>query len=185
MRGRPAEFSTSAHVGRKMSFVYAPRCIVVAGSCFATVTSTVCALSAEPEGPVVWYRSSEGCPDGAAFLARLRSRAQGARLARVNDRIDFVVTLGTSGGRSSGKLEFKRQLTVHDLCWPSPHGCARYLERPGCDGSIVLSKTGRPATHPTGGTGSVGSGGTGNTGTGGAAGSGVVPERPFCSIRVQ
>jgi len=78
---------------------------VAAGGSFAVVATAVCALHAQSEGPVIWYRSSEGCPDGAAFLARLQSRAQGARLAQVNDRIDFVVTLGSSEGRSSGKLE--------------------------------------------------------------------------------
>jgi hypothetical protein len=30
-------------------------------------------------------------------------------------------------------------LTVTDGCWPHPHGCARYLEKPGCAGTIVLS----------------------------------------------
>ncbi len=68
----------------------------------ATITSVG---FAEGDAPVIWYRSSDGCPDGASFLARLRGRAAGARLAQVSDRIDFVVTLGTTGGRSSGKLE--------------------------------------------------------------------------------
>lgn len=53
----------------------------------------------------IWYRSSAGCPDGEAFLARLAGRAQGAALAQVGDRIDFVVTLGRDGDTSFGKLE--------------------------------------------------------------------------------
>ncbi len=28
-------------------------------------------------------------------------------------------------------------LTMRDECTPAPHGCARYLEKPGCDGTIV------------------------------------------------
>jgi hypothetical protein len=56
--------------------------------------------------------------------------------------------------------------TVYDACWPSPHGCARYLERPGCDGTVVRAY-------------SEGSAGTG--GTGGAS-PGSVQD---CSIRVQ
>jgi hypothetical protein len=60
---------------------------------------------AEPLSPVIWYRSSEGCPDGAAFIARLRGAASAARLAEVTDRIDFVVTLGHSGSGSTGRLE--------------------------------------------------------------------------------
>jgi hypothetical protein len=29
-------------------------------------------------------------------------------------------------------------ITLYDSCWPSPHGCARYLERPGCSGTIAV-----------------------------------------------
>ncbi|HEU4581575.1 MAG TPA: hypothetical protein VFS67_25125 [Polyangiaceae bacterium] len=36
----------------------------------------------EPDPVWVWYRSSEGCPDGAAFIARLAELGQAARLAR-------------------------------------------------------------------------------------------------------
>lgn len=78
---------------------------MAAASAFVAVLSVAFALDAQSDGPVIWYRSSEGCPDGEAFLSRLARRAQGARLAQVNDRIDFVVTLGALEGRSSGKLE--------------------------------------------------------------------------------
>lgn len=57
----------------------------------------------------IWYRSSEGCPDGAEFLAKLGSMPHTARLANVGDRIDFVVTLGRVGGASSGRLERETQ----------------------------------------------------------------------------
>src|SRR5215208_8422942 len=30
-------------------------------------------------------------------------------------------------------------LTVFDSCWPAPHGCMRYLEKPGCSGTLVNS----------------------------------------------
>jgi hypothetical protein len=53
----------------------------------------------------VWYRTSEGCPDGEAFVSRLSELGKTARLARVGDRVDFVVTLGSSSGESSGRLE--------------------------------------------------------------------------------
>lgn len=59
----------------------------------------------EPKGVTVWYRSVEGCPDGAQFLARLESRQIDARLARVGDPVDFVVTLGTGVTGSTGLLE--------------------------------------------------------------------------------
>jgi hypothetical protein len=63
------------------------------------------AAHAEPRTPTIWYRSSEGCPDGEAFVARLRGAAARAQLAGVTDRIDFVVTLGRAGEKSSGRLE--------------------------------------------------------------------------------
>jgi len=72
--------------------------------------------------------------------------------------------------------------TIVDSCWPSPHGCARYLERPGCDGTIVVSTAGYDgssgaSTGGTGGTGSVPPGTTGGTSPGGRGAA--------CSIRVQ
>jgi hypothetical protein len=53
----------------------------------------------------VWYRTSEGCPDGEAFVSRLAELGKTARLARVGDRVDFVVTLGNGPSESSGRLE--------------------------------------------------------------------------------
>lgn len=53
----------------------------------------------------VWYRTSEGCPDGPAFVGRLSALGKDARLARVGDRVDFVVTLGHGASGSSGRLE--------------------------------------------------------------------------------
>lgn len=32
-------------------------------------------------------------------------------------------------------------LTTIGDCWPSPHGCARYLEKPGCPGTMVNHQT--------------------------------------------
>jgi hypothetical protein len=28
-------------------------------------------------------------------------------------------------------------ITLHDDCWPYQHGCARYLDRAGCQGTII------------------------------------------------
>ncbi len=53
----------------------------------------------------VWYRSSEGCPDGASFLARLGQLGRTAALAGVGDRVDFVVTLAARSEVSAGRLE--------------------------------------------------------------------------------
>lgn len=62
------------------------------------------------ESPIsIWYRSSEGCPDGSSFLSQLRELGQTARLAEVGDRIDFVVTLGSNESKSSGRVERQTQ----------------------------------------------------------------------------
>ncbi|HEY6725990.1 MAG TPA: hypothetical protein VI197_18275 [Polyangiaceae bacterium] len=53
----------------------------------------------------IWYRSSDRCPDGVAFLERLEQLGRSARLADAGDTIDFVVTLGSKGGGSFGRLE--------------------------------------------------------------------------------
>ena len=64
------------------------------------------AVAAQPaSAPVVWYRSSQRCPDGAHFLALLERRGVQGRLAGVGDRVDFVVTLGESDHGPSGRLE--------------------------------------------------------------------------------
>src|SRR5688572_2169584 len=63
------------------------------------------ASSVHAAEPSIWYRTGEGCPDGASFLERLDRRSVRARLAAVGDPVDFVVTLGTNADRSSGRLE--------------------------------------------------------------------------------
>lgn len=64
------------------------------------------AADAAPGAPgevSIWFRSSEGCPNGSGFLAKLDQRSTQAR--EVGDRIDFVVTLGSEQGLASGRLE--------------------------------------------------------------------------------
>lgn len=61
--------------------------------------------SAEGSPVWVWYRNSQGCPDGATFIARLTELGHAAQLAQVGDRVDFVVTLGQRADTSSGRLE--------------------------------------------------------------------------------
>ena len=71
------------------------------------------ALAAEPSASApraaqalrIWYRSSEGCPDGAAFLELLGRLGRAASLAGVGDRVDFVVTVAHAPGQGSGRLE--------------------------------------------------------------------------------
>ncbi|HWO08879.1 MAG TPA: hypothetical protein VNN80_05345, partial [Polyangiaceae bacterium] len=64
------------------------------------------ATTTAPPAPLsVWYRSSEGCPEGSVFVARLAELGRPATLARVGDRVDFVVTVARTPDASSGRLE--------------------------------------------------------------------------------
>lgn len=54
---------------------------------------------------VLWFRSSQGCPEGAAFLARLAEDAARVRLSQAGDRVDFVLTLERTEPIATGRLE--------------------------------------------------------------------------------
>jgi hypothetical protein len=103
--------------------------------------------AASPGAPTsVWYRSSEGCPEGAVFIARLAELGRRATLARVGDPIDFVVTVASTSSASSGRLE--RQ---------TPRGTVaiRELGAPGCDEvaealALSLELALQPASEPAG-----------------------------------
>jgi hypothetical protein len=86
---------------------YFAACVVLA--CETRVARADDTQPGASKDPFIWYRTSEGCPDGAAFVARLRGPARGARLAGAGDPVDFVVTLGSHDGRSVGKLERQTQ----------------------------------------------------------------------------
>jgi len=72
----------------------------------AGAQSGVEAITPAPDAPLsIWYRSSEGCPEGSVFVARLAELGRRATLARVGDRVDFVVTVAGAPNASSGRLE--------------------------------------------------------------------------------
>src|SRR5262245_36559316 len=88
-----------------MSFRALPLCLTL----LVCVSSGLCSGAAHaaegPERVSVWYRSTEGCPDGQTFVERLRELGRPAALANVGDRIDFVVTLEARSESSAGRLE--------------------------------------------------------------------------------
>jgi hypothetical protein len=97
-----------------------------AGAVVLVWSSAVQAASAVPrptqaaaKGPVwVWYRSSDSCPDGDAFIGLLRRLGRAASLAQVGDRVDFVVTVAHAERQSSGHLERQssaRTVTIRDV----------------------------------------------------------------------
>jgi hypothetical protein len=55
-------------------------------------------------------------------------------------------------------------LTILNECWPSPHGCAAYLDWPGCDGTMIV---GGPFMRPP------------------ANGSSTPGAAPTCGVRVE
>jgi hypothetical protein len=100
----------------------------------------------EPAAPAaaVWYRSGEGCPDGAAFIELLRQRSVPAQLAQVGDRIDFVVTLGAGPDGGRGRLERQAEQGTVAL---------REVQGKTCEGvadalALSLALTWDPNTQP-------------------------------------
>ena len=75
------------------------------GALVAALCISAPARAADGAGPFIWYRSAEGCPDGDAFLNRLRARGVEGHMARVGDPVDFVVTLGSGQEGAQGLLE--------------------------------------------------------------------------------
>jgi hypothetical protein len=71
----------------------------------ASAAEPLAAARAAEQPLRIWYRSSEGCPDGAAFVGLLGRLGRAASLAGVGDRVDFVVTVAYAPGQSSGRLE--------------------------------------------------------------------------------
>jgi hypothetical protein len=131
-----------------------PFCLTLCGSAASADPSGAADSEPEPATVGVWYRSSEGCPDGSAFLARLRELGRSARLASVGDRVDFVVTLEARSADSSGRLERQTErgtVAIRELssarCEDVAEGLALSLELaldPGAAGA------GLPAPDATG-----------------------------------
>jgi hypothetical protein len=86
-----------------------------------------------PAGPAeasvrVWYRSSDQCPDGDAFIGLLSRLGRAAVLAGVGDRVDFVVTVARDTPHSTGRLERQsreRTVAVREV---SAASCAEVAE---------------------------------------------------------
>jgi len=77
--------------------------------CLAALALLSSEAAAELPPVHIWYRGSDGCPDGNAFVRRLRELGRAAQLAEVGDRVDFMVSVASSTGGSSGRLERQTQ----------------------------------------------------------------------------
>jgi hypothetical protein len=83
----------------------ARRLLTLAAASALASSGPALAAPAPPEVVRVWYRSSAGCPDGAAFIALLQRFGRQGELASVGDRVDFVVTVAHAPSQSTGRLE--------------------------------------------------------------------------------
>lgn len=96
----------------------------------------------------MWYRSTAGCPDGAAFLARVGDRASSVRLAEAGDRVDFVVNLSlTPEGGARGRLERETEggtVAIREVADPS---CERAADVVALNLALALEPD-RPAREP-------------------------------------
>lgn len=110
--------------------------------------------------PRVWYRSSAGCPDGNAFIARLASLGREASLAAVGDRVDFVVSVAhaaensaTDAPRSrpsSGRLERQSReqtVAIRDVRAAS---CAEVVDALALSLDLALEPDREPSAPPAG-----------------------------------
>jgi hypothetical protein len=97
----------------------------------------------------VWYRTSEGCPDGEAFVSRLSELGKTARLARVGDRVDFVVTLGSGPGESSGRLERQTRRGIVAIREYRDARCEQVAEALALTLDLALEPDAAPAASAT------------------------------------
>jgi hypothetical protein len=97
--------------------------------------------SAQPEArepAVLWYRSSEGCPDGASFLATIGTQASLLRLAQAGDRVDFVVNLALTTEGARGRLERETDAGTVAIREVEDTSCARVAEVVALNLSLAL-----------------------------------------------
>ena len=78
------------------------RCAAIAVALLGSLQRTARA----DEEPLVQYRAPATCPDGRAFIERVRARTRHAALAGERAAARFVVTVSSSDAESVGRIEF-------------------------------------------------------------------------------
>ncbi len=102
----------------------------------------------DEQAAVLWYRSTEDCPDGAAFLARVGDRAPLIRLAQAGDRVDFVVNLAQTPEGARGQLERESgqgTVAIRQVTDPS---CGRVADVLALNLALALDPTAETAGTP-------------------------------------
>lgn len=101
----PLSIALAIPLGFAPHFVKADAPSPAAPSEAAPAATAPTAATQLPSDIVIWYRASEGCPSGAEFVSGIRVNGRNTRLARVGDRVDYVITLESDGKVSGGRLE--------------------------------------------------------------------------------
>lgn len=103
---------------------------------------------APSSGPaVLWYRSSEGCPDWAAFLTRLGDRGSLVRSAEVGDRVDFVINIAVTPEGARGRLERETEGGTVAIREVEDARCERVADVVALNLALALDPE-RPAPRP-------------------------------------
>jgi hypothetical protein len=100
------------------------------------------ATSAAPAPAVLWYRSSEGCPDSASFLASVGDRAPLVRLAEAGDHVDFVVNLAVTKEGARGRLELETDRGTVAIRDVEDQSCERVAEVIALNLALALDPAG-------------------------------------------
>ena len=120
------------------------------------LTGRASAETSKPGPAVLWYRSTEGCPDGSSFMTRMGERSSQVRLAQAGDHVDFVVTLNASSDGAHGRLERETErgtVAIREMDDPS---CERVADVVALNLSLALDPggaagetEGEPSPAPT------------------------------------
>lgn len=124
------------------------RVLVGFGVAFGAACATTTARADEPQPVFIWYRSGGGCPDGNAFLSQLDGKVDGARIAVAGDPIDFVVTLGSLGKRSNGRLEKETRQGKVAIREIDAEDCGQVAEALALSLTLAIDPAEKPAQNP-------------------------------------
>jgi hypothetical protein len=123
-----------------------------AWACLAVLFTFALASSAnaaEPRPINIWYRAVEGCPESEEFILYLQARGVEAKVARVGDAVDFVVTLGKSEKASEGLLERQTQSRAVAIRRLESDDCKQVAEALALSLVLVLNpESDTPASQP-------------------------------------
>lgn len=121
------------------------RSLAISGTLSCTLFAAPTSVAEESRPVFIWYRSAGECPDGDAFLSKLSGKVTEARIAAAGDPIDFVVTLGSLGSRSNGRLERETtqgKVAIREI---DSENCAEVAEALALSLALAIDPSEKPA----------------------------------------